>query len=123
MDNIKTSYKRSKYDGWQGNSRLRVSATRVLLITTRKGPGALVSSAQCVTNEGDGFDSFLVFGDYSERLLATSCARVTEKAVREQHERLVSDERLMKDLVARTEQFYRAKQVKSETQAPSAVTG
>jgi hypothetical protein len=73
-------------DGWEANTQLDMQeANRVLIVTTRKMTGGMVTRAMVNTDSGDGFLSWNLFGDYSSRTVYKG-ARATEKTVTELHQ-------------------------------------
>lgn len=81
-----TSIYKSHY-GWRAQTTIDLGAGRVLdFVTLKRSNGALVTTAQCGRSDGNFF-SFVVFQDFSERVITEAPARVTEKVVADQHRR------------------------------------
>lgn len=73
--------------GWRAQTTIDLGAGRVLdFVTLKRSNGALATTAQCGTSDGNFF-SFVVFQDFSERVITETPARVTEKVVADQHRR------------------------------------
>ena len=92
MNNIETRLHRDR-DGWHATSNLDLADNRLLQIRTYKSTsgGALRTNATVHTKTGDGgLRHIMGFGsaggDFSETLVASKPARVTEKVVTAQHE-------------------------------------
>lgn len=105
-----TSYARNKRSGWIANTKLHLSDTRVLYIRTHKGhqSGTLETTVQGATDKGGGGFSIVIGrnGDFRESLLITPCKRVTEKAVREQHQAFIEDALRLANLAERANVYY-----------------
>ncbi len=81
-----TQIHKSHY-GWRAQTTIDLGAGRVLdFVTLKRSNGALVTTAQCGTSDGNFF-SFVVLQDFSERVITETPARVTEKVVADQHRR------------------------------------
>lgn len=73
-------------DGWEAKTTVDMGeGNRVLIITTGKTTGGMVSRAIVNTDNGDGFLTWDLFGDFNARTLYKG-ARCTEKTVRELHQ-------------------------------------
>lgn len=73
--------------GWQAQTTIDLDAGRVLdFVTLKHSNGALVTTATCGKSDGSFF-SFVMFQDFSERVITETPARVTEKVVADQHRR------------------------------------
>lgn len=73
--------------GWRAQTTIDLGAGRVLdVVTLKRSNGALVTTAQCGKSDGNFF-SFVMFQDFSERVITETPARVTEKVVADQHRR------------------------------------
>jgi hypothetical protein len=88
-------------DGYQAVSMIPFDATRSLRIVTRKYLGELASTASIVTNTDMGF-TFMMFKDWNA-LVASDKIRVTSKAVKEQHEKVLTK---VEDYKKAAQQFY-----------------
>lgn len=75
-------------DGYQAVSMIPFDATRSLRIVTRKYLGELATTASIVTNTDMGF-TFMMFKDWNA-LVASDKTRATSKAIKEQHERVLT---------------------------------
>lgn len=72
-------------DGWEAKSTIGLgSHNRVLIITTHKSDGGVVTQATVNTDQGGGILMWEMFGDYSKRTMHKG-VRCTEKTVRELH--------------------------------------
>ena len=73
-------------DGWEAKTTIDMgAANRVLIVTTGKTMGGMVTRAVVNTDNGDGFLTWDLFGDFSARTVYKG-ARCTEKTVRELHQ-------------------------------------
>ena len=73
--------------GWRAQTTIDLGAGRVLdVVTLKRSNGALVTTAHCGRSDGNFF-SFVMFQDFSERVITETPARVTEKVVADQHRR------------------------------------
>lgn len=108
-------------DGWNATSQFDLSDRRVLKIRTCKrsiGTG-LQTSATVWHDTGDGGMRHAMglgtgCGDFSETLTLTQPKRITEKAVAEQHQRVLSQLDLIR---ARVAQFYALQEQEDEAVA------
>lgn len=83
---MKTEVYKSIY-GWKAETHIDLGNSRELHFTTMKrSSGFTLTTANCITVK-DGFNTFAPFTDYSDNVLAQKLDRVTEKAVREQHQK------------------------------------
>ena len=125
MTTIETAIKATRYyrdtRGWCGETIVALPGyeKKQLVLNTRKHTSSpvLTTDASVRTNEGRGCWSFAIGfggeGDYMKRVILTSPKRVTEKAVRQQHERaLIMLNGITQDAVA-----HYARQRKTEQQA------
>ena len=103
-----TFYVRRK-DGWHGKSLVQLSASlegKVLSFSTGKSSesgGCLATSITCLLPTGiEGMLQFPLYGGFSKRIV-THPKRVTEKLVREQHERALS---MLDDFVKEAIEFF-----------------
>lgn len=72
-------------DGWEAKTTIDMGADdRVLIVSTHKTTGGMVTSATVNTKDGD-FLVWDMFGDFNKRTLYKG-ARCTEKTVRELHQ-------------------------------------
>jgi len=81
---MKNVYK-DKYCGWVVEDTIKLNDKLVLDIRTRKLNGKLKTTAQ-VSHLKDGFKSFFMFQDFYKVYLDNTVSRITEKAVRTQHD-------------------------------------
>lgn len=73
-------------DGWEAKTTIDMGAeNRVLIVTTGKTTGGMVTRAVVNTDNGDGFLVWDLFGDFNKRTVYKG-ARCTEKTVRELHQ-------------------------------------
>ena len=86
------------HNGWCGESSIALPghADRMLMISSHKhSDGTLVSSASVRTKERDGMWSFVIGGgkdgDFYKVVARSAPKRVTERVVREQHNRVLVD--------------------------------
>ena len=87
-----TNYYRD-HDGWNGKTTLDIEDGRTLVIRTSKRAvgGGMATNATVWLCNADGTNRHVMGfglgeGDYSERLVLSMPARITEKLVRQQHE-------------------------------------
>jgi hypothetical protein len=71
----------------------------------KRSSGKLVSNASVYNDAGNGMISMMMFQDYSKGVESNQ-VRVTEKAVKEQHSRVVAN---IDAIVADAKAFYAAK--------------
>lgn len=90
---MNTKYFRD-HDGWNAVTEIEIEGGRQLVIRTGKRGvgGGLATNATVWTIEADGTRRHSMGfgapgGDYSERLVLSQPGRITEKQVRQQHER------------------------------------
>ncbi len=112
--------------GWQAETRIELGESRVLILSTRKGPfGNALSTFASVCTVKDGIQTHVLAagpaGDFRQTVLKTCVARVTDKAVREQHERFLSASCALTDLLAQIEHHYAAQAQLRENKATSEV--
>lgn len=73
-------------EGWEAKTTLEMgTANRVLIVTTGKTTGGMVTRAVVNTDNGDGFLVWNMFGDFNARTFFKG-VRCTEKTVRELHQ-------------------------------------
>lgn len=73
-------------DGWEAKTTVDMgTANRVLIVSTRKTNGGVITRAMVNTSSGDGFLTWDLFVDFSARTVYKG-ARCTEKTVRELHQ-------------------------------------
>lgn len=73
-------------EGWEAKTTVDMGAAkRVLIVTTGKTNGGMVTRAVVNTDSGNGFLVWEMFGDFSARTFYKG-ARCTEKTVRELHQ-------------------------------------
>jgi|LakMenEpi03Aug12_release.lakeMendotaPanAssembly.Ray.scaffolds.fasta_scaffold163132_6 hypothetical protein len=83
---MQTKINRDLRGAWQANSRIMLDDKTVLCISTHKTfSGALVTSAAVNHLTDDGFESHTMFGDFHKIIIANK-VRVTESAVKAQHD-------------------------------------
>jgi len=76
------------YNNWIAETTVMLNNTIQLEVTTKKNNrGTLTSNASC-GHKDCAFISHTMFEDFYETVVASSPKRVTEKAVKEQHEKL-----------------------------------
>ena len=81
-----TRISRDLHGAWQANTRIMLDERNALRINTHKlSNGKLVTSATHVTCDDNGFESFIVFQNFHKLVIVKQC-RVTEQAVRSQHD-------------------------------------
>lgn len=86
------------YNGWVGRTSVNnVDGADYEIVTMKRSNGKLWSNAQKGKNE-NGIFSYMVFGDDNTSLIETKPAKVTEKAVSEQHEKAIAKFKEMKGL-------------------------
>lgn len=83
---MKTEVYKSIY-GWKAETHIDLGNNRELHFTTMKRSNGVTVTNANVVRVSDGMCSFVVFQDYSEAILSEKLGRVTEKAVREQHQK------------------------------------
>lgn len=98
-------------DGWSARSRVALDdhglPGRILDISTYKsGRGGVWTHAQCLKIEG-GFESFVIFGDFSKTIQQDRKARCTEKTVKQMQQAAVAQRDA---LLAECVNFYRNKE-------------
>jgi hypothetical protein len=95
-------------DGWEANTQMDMQeANRVLIVTTRKMTGGMVTRAMVNTDSGSGFLSWNLFGDFSTRTQYKG-VRCTEKTVRDLHQQALA---AIEQTLAAARAHYQAKQV------------
>lgn len=73
-------------DGWEAKTTIDMgTANRVLIVSTGKTNGGMITRAAVNTDNGDGFLTWDLFGDFNQRTVYKG-ARCTEKTVRELHQ-------------------------------------
>lgn len=111
---------------WQAQTHIELGDQRVLIIRTSKSAyaaGLRTNASVCIV-EGHlqrHVVGFGITGDFRQDVLVTPTARVTEKAVREQHERFLSAPCALTDLLGRIESHYAAQAQLKATKAQSEV--
>ena len=81
-----TRINRDLHGAWQANTRVMLDDKNALRICTHKvSSGALVTSATHVTCDDNGFESFIVYQNF-RKLVIVKKVRVTEQAVKAQHD-------------------------------------
>ena len=98
---MKTAYFKG-YHGNQAESGVELPDNRFLKITTMKrSSGNLATTATVGKSSGNSF-SFVVFQDFN-KTLANEKIRVTEKAVKNQHDKVLEN---LDDLKAEIAEYY-----------------
>ena len=98
---METTYTKSAYTSWAGKTWLEIPeipdrtdmgrfVKPVLSVRTARRSNGLVTSFASVEWHGEGWAISAQFGDFGKHYNATKCARVTEKAIRELHEKTLS---------------------------------
>ena len=86
---MQTFMRKSAHYGWRATTEIHLPAisdnTYLEVNTYKRSTGGLVTWANVVTKEGC-FNVFTPFSTYCDRVLMTMIERVTEKAVKKQHE-------------------------------------
>lgn len=96
-------------DGWEAKTTVKMGeGNRVLIITTGKATGGMVNRAIVNTDNGDGFLTWDLFGDFSTRTIHKG-ARCTEKNVRELHQSALDG---IEQTMAAAKAHYAAKEAK-----------
>ncbi|MBD9406272.1 hypothetical protein IB236_13065 [Acidovorax sp. ACV02] len=94
-------------DGWEAKTAIEMgAANRVLIVSTGKTNGGMVTRAVVNTDNKDGFLTWDMFGDYSARTVYKG-ARCTEKTVRELHQLALSK---IEETLAAARAHYAAKE-------------
>lgn len=108
-----TRYQRNE-TGPYARTEVELANNRLLTITTRRAsPSAPLKTTASVGLVNDGFVTHRAMRDYLETLAATKLTRLTEGAVKAQHDRQLAS---LPDLIGRVEAFYAT----SATVAPPA---
>lgn len=91
---------------WQAKDTVPLECGRLLKISTHKvSSGQLVTSAQVGKQDGVFF-CYMMYQDFSERLLYSAPARVTSKVVEAQHAEAMA---MVPSLIKSVADFYAAK--------------
>lgn len=99
-------------DGWQAETQVPLFGRKILTIDTRKGSRGLRTSITGVTLADDGRSTtWMMFGDFSEKIDALPGTRCTEKTVREAHTAALLHVDALK---VRATEFYAAKDAKEK---------
>lgn len=102
-------------EGWEAESEIPLIGRRVLKVHTRKTSRGLRCSASAVELSADGRSyTWVMFGDFGEKLADNPTARCTEKTVKEMHAAALVDIEAVK---ARALAFYAAKETKEQAVA------
>jgi hypothetical protein len=101
-------------DGWETKTKIdfddvltvrdKVGRRRLTLSTYKRNRDLVTLASVSFVN--DGFESFMLFADYSKTVIKQPCARVTEKDVKRQHEEALA---LIPAIVGEVDAFYAAK--------------
>lgn len=114
-------------DGWRAMTCVDLNDHRVLTITTRKQPfeTKLQTVAQ-VSTEKDGLISYVIGnglqGDFRQTYFSQEISRVTERAVRLQHESFFDADGVFEKVLAHVEMFYAAKAAQTAQHRSTATT-
>jgi hypothetical protein len=87
--NTKTTLIKGR-DGWEAETRIELDAERALQIRTSKGGRGLQTSATVIKPTPTGF-TWSPFEDFKETLRDGQGLRCTEKTVREEHAKALTD--------------------------------
>jgi hypothetical protein len=99
-------------DGWQAETEVPLVGRKILTIDTRKGSRGLRTAITGVTLAEDGRSTtWMMFGDFSEKIDAAPGTRCTEKTVREAHNAALLG---VEGLKTRALAFYAAKEAKDK---------
>ena len=82
---MKTEVYKSIY-GWKAETHIDLGNNRELHFTTMKRSSGVTTTQATVVKVEGTMISHMLFQDYSEAILSEKLGRVTEKAVREQHQ-------------------------------------
>lgn len=105
-------------EGWEAETEIPLIGRRVLKVHTRKTSRGLRCSASAVELSADGLSyTWVMFGDFGEKLADNPTARCTEKTVKEMHAAALVDIEAVK---ARALAFYAAKAEKDAKEAADA---
>jgi hypothetical protein len=100
-----TRYQRNE-TGPFARTEVKLANNRLLTITTRRAfPSAPLKTTASVGLVKDGFVTHVAMRDYVEALAANKLTRLTEAAVKAQHDRQLAS---LPDLIGRVEAFYAA---------------
>lgn len=95
-------------DGWEAKTTFEMGVgNRVLIISTHKTPGGIVTSAIVHTRDGD-FLVWDMFGDFMHRVTFQG-TRCTEKSVRDMHQSYLNN---INQIIANAFAHYAAKEEK-----------
>ena len=96
-------------DGWEAKTTIDMGAeNRVLIVSTGKTNGGMITRAVVNTDNGDGFLVWDLFGDFNSRTVYKG-ARCTEKTVRELHQLALDG---IEQTLAAAKAHYAAKEAK-----------
>lgn len=109
-------------EGWMASTRIELEDMRVLRVTTRKKifGASLATSASVCTVDGHSEIHVLapgLSGDFRQTCIERVLPRITEKAVREQHERFLREPGALANLLCMVERHYAAQAARSAEQA------
>jgi hypothetical protein len=94
-----TTLRKSVRSGWEAKDTIELGNSRLLVVTTHKGNrGQLVTYCQGCKDDGDFGVSFLLYGDFTERIATTD--RCTEGTVARQHANVMEQIEAIKDRCA-----------------------
>lgn len=91
---------------WAARTQFELEAPRWLTIRTTKDSRGRLSTWASVCTLKDGFETHVIYEDYSKVIKTTSPSRVTSKAVEAQHDEVLNTIEALKLDVAN---FYAAK--------------
>lgn len=106
-----TRLTKDPHNGWKAETHIPLDGSNIVLvfITMKRYGGKLSTTVQAMkTEEGSRFMSFVMFQDFNECLMTEKLARVTDKAVLNQHGYCLS---LIKEVNDRCAAFYAHKAI------------
>lgn len=114
-------------DGWRAMTCVDLKDHRVLTITTRKQPfGTKLQTVAQVSTEKDGLISYVIGnglqGDFRQVFFSQELKRVTENAVRLQHESFFEAEGVLPKVLGYIDLFYSAKAKQAAQFNPQSTT-
>lgn len=99
-------------DGFRAKTDISLPNRGVLTLSTYKSSsGGLVSNATRQEDTGNGFLSYMMYSDFSERQEWDRLARCTEKNVKAQHDKHLAN---IKEILLKVSAFYLEKENKGE---------
>lgn len=88
------------YDGWRARTEIDLEDSRVLVINTSKAFRCLRAQATVHARDKFGYLVFVMFGDFTKRILTDTTSRCTEKTIRALHEQALGAVPFIKVAVA-----------------------